>query len=124
VHYCVLGTVSVTCLLQSPLIQSVMFKFMHVSPSVNPRVSLTSAQWSYKRYANLHDDPTIGLWLRDTALFEQAWSIVCNGPSNWWWSSFICTWTVIFTVILRTESEHTMHGYKWKANPYEVVVGG
>lgn len=47
----------------------------------------------------------MGQWLANTALFEQAWRIVCTGASNWWWSSFICTWTVIYTAIIWRECE-------------------
>ncbi|KAH8985708.1 hypothetical protein EDB92DRAFT_2105511 [Lactarius akahatsu] len=25
-------------------------------------------------------------WRRSTALFEKAWTIVCDGPLRWWWS--------------------------------------
>ncbi|KAK7457185.1 hypothetical protein VKT23_010484 [Stygiomarasmius scandens] len=33
-------------------------------------------------------------WLVDSALFEQAWTTVCAGPLNWWWSEQICAYTV------------------------------
>ena len=42
-------------------------------------------------------------WLNDTALFEQAWTIVCDGPLRWWWSEQLCLFTVGFwTVFLLT----------------------
>lgn len=69
--------------------------------------------WSYDKYARTHYKPTVGLWLVHTGLFEQAWSIVCATPSNWWWSSFICTWTVIFTAIIWTESGRRGIKYSW-----------
>ncbi|EIW71289.1 hypothetical protein TREMEDRAFT_73255 [Tremella mesenterica DSM 1558] len=77
-----------------------MIKFMFVT-----------TQWSYDYYAKRHYAPTIGQWLANTGLFEQAWGIVCTGPSSWWWSSFICTWTVIFTAVVWTESGR--RGIKW-----------
>lgn len=69
-----------------------------------PQRADRTTQWSYTRYAYLHTSTTLGQWLSETQLFEQAWSIVCTGPSNWWWSSFICTWTVIFTAVVWAES--------------------
>jgi len=43
-------------------------------------------------------------WLRSTALFEQAWTIVCDGPLRWWWSEQLCLFTVGFwTVFLQTK---------------------
>ncbi|WVN89502.1 uncharacterized protein L203_104727 [Cryptococcus depauperatus CBS 7841] len=61
-------------------------------------------RWSYTDYLAYHPGGTFGQWLVKTALFEQAWSIVCDGVGNWWWSSWICTWTVIFTVLVWSES--------------------
>lgn len=50
-------------------------------------------------------------WLRNTALFEQAWTIVCDGPLRWWWSEQLCLFTVGFwTVFLLTKGRE--HGVK------------
>ena len=38
-------------------------------------------------------------WLRNTALFEQAWTIVCDGPLRWWWSEQLCLFTVGFWAV-------------------------
>jgi hypothetical protein len=47
-------------------------------------------------------------WLKDTALFEQAWTIVCDGPLRWWWSEQLCLFTVGFwTVFLLTTGVYT-----------------
>ena len=35
-------------------------------------------------------------WLKDMALFEQAWTIVCDGPLRWWWSEQLFLFTVGF----------------------------
>lgn len=72
-----------------------MFKFMH---------------WSFTTYdKNLGFEPDTPLlnrvteWLLNTAMFEQAWFVVCAGPMNWWWSEQICLYTVgawtIFLVV-------------------------
>ena len=43
----------------------------------------------------------VAAWLMETALFEQAWSAVCVGPLNWWWSEQLCLFTAgAFTVFL------------------------
>lgn len=60
-------------------------------------------QWSYNHDAKLHGASTVGQWLGRTSLFEQAWIIVCTGSGSWWWSSFICTFTVILTAIMWAE---------------------
>jgi hypothetical protein len=45
----------------------------------------------------------VASWLNDTALFEQAWTIVCDGPLRWWWSEQLCLFTVGFwTIFLLT----------------------
>lgn len=66
-------------------------------------------QWSYQDHAARSKVSggvsTIGKWLLDTPLFEQAWGEVCSSPAKWWWSSFICTWTVILTAVIWRESE-------------------
>ncbi|WVQ76077.1 hypothetical protein IAR50_005714 [Cryptococcus sp. DSM 104548] len=63
--------------------------------------------WSYEDFKaskSMEGGGSFGQWLVNTALFEQAWSIVCKGAGNWWWSSWICTWTILFTVIVWSES--------------------
>ncbi|KAH8983481.1 hypothetical protein EDB92DRAFT_1890924 [Lactarius akahatsu] len=78
-------------------------------------------QWSfmdYERSAGVSKNATepIGLervanWLRSTALFEQAWTIVCDGPLRWWWSEQLCLFTVGFwTIFLQTKGKE--HGVK------------
>ncbi|KAF8642456.1 hypothetical protein AX16_009457 [Volvariella volvacea WC 439] len=48
----------------------------------------------------------IARWLQNTALFEQAWAVVCRKPSNWWWSEQLCLFTVgAWTVFLATEGK-------------------
>lgn len=48
--------------------------------------------------------PSLALWLRNTSLFKDAWSIVCSTPGRWWWSSQLCTYTTgIWTVFLWNE---------------------
>ena len=32
-------------------------------------------------------------WLVNTALFEQAWAVVCVELDNWWWSEQLCLFT-------------------------------
>lgn len=66
--------------------------------------------WSFENYqlglSNpgshdlLHD---LASWLHETSLFEEAWSLVCLHPVNWWWSEQLClftagVWTVFITV--------------------------
>ncbi|EAL18406.1 hypothetical protein CNBJ3290 [Cryptococcus deneoformans B-3501A] len=75
--------------------------------------------WSYQDFAVYNSPSTVGQWLANTGLFEQAWSIVCNGPGNWWWSSWICTWTVAFTAIVWFES-----GRRGITYPYAYMLLG
>ncbi|WWD21459.1 hypothetical protein CI109_105944 [Kwoniella shandongensis] len=75
--------------------------------------------WSYHDFSYLNSSSGIGQWLVKTPLFEQAWTVVCGGPSNWWWSSWICTWTVIFTAIVWSESAR--RGIKY---PYAYMLLG
>ncbi|WRT64804.1 uncharacterized protein IL334_001739 [Kwoniella shivajii] len=75
--------------------------------------------WSYKYHSRLNQTSSIGNWLVHTPLFEQAWTVVCTGRANWWWSSWICTWTVIFTAIVWIESGR--RGIKY---PYAYMLLG
>ncbi|WVQ98028.1 hypothetical protein IAU59_005149 [Kwoniella sp. CBS 9459] len=75
--------------------------------------------WSYENHSLRSGSASFGKWLVDTPLFEQAWSVVCSGPANWWWSSWICTWTVIFTAVVWAESGR--RGIKY---PYAYMLLG
>jgi hypothetical protein len=52
-------------------------------------------KWSYLSHSNSPNPSieSIAAWLRGTALFEQAWRIVCETPRRWWWSSQLVTYT-------------------------------
>ncbi|CAD6588962.1 MAG: asparagine-linked glycosylation protein, partial [Tremellales sp. Tagirdzhanova-0007] len=69
--------------------------------------------WSWNRYAKAESVPRLGQWLVQTSLFEEIWSTVCSGPSNWWWSSLVCTWTVVFAAVLWVESGRRGIKYPW-----------
>ena len=72
-------------------------------------------QWSFVEYERSAPgssvEPTlvrVANWLTNTALFEQAWKIVCDGPLKWWWSEQLCLFTVGFwTVFLLTKGTYT-----------------
>jgi len=76
-------------------------------------------QWSFVEYerstAGINAGPLwvrVGNWLRSTALFEQAWAIVCDAPLKWWWSEQLCLFTVGFwTAFLLTKGReyHVKH---------------
>ncbi|WVR04606.1 hypothetical protein IAU60_001616 [Kwoniella sp. DSM 27419] len=74
--------------------------------------------WSYDDFAR-RNTASLGQWLVHTPLFEQAWTVVCTGRAHWWWSSWICTWTIIFTAIVWTESGR--RGIKY---PYAYMLLG
>ncbi|WWC86926.1 uncharacterized protein L201_001805 [Kwoniella dendrophila CBS 6074] len=74
---------------------------------------------SYTNHSITNQTDSIGNWLLNTRLFEQAWSVVCNGPAHWWWSSWICTWTIVFTAIVWSESGR--RGIKY---PYAYMLLG
>lgn len=70
-----------------------------------PCITILTVQWSFRNYASAHRGATFGQWLLNTALFEEAWSIVCDGPAKWWISSWICIWSVFLTAVIYRESE-------------------
>nr|XP_019005182.1 alpha-1,2-mannosyltransferase [Kwoniella mangroviensis CBS 8507]OCF68643.1 alpha-1,2-mannosyltransferase [Kwoniella mangroviensis CBS 8507] len=82
-------------------------------------IVISLLQWSYKYHSKLNQTNSIGNWLVHTPLFEQAWTIVCTGRANWWWSSWICTWTIVFTALVWTESGR--RGIKY---PYAYMLLG
>ncbi|KAL7419032.1 asparagine-linked glycosylation protein [Cryptotrichosporon argae] len=61
-------------------------------------------RWSYSAFARFHPSPSIPQWLVQTSLFDQAWETVCRGEASWWWSSWICTWAVVFTAVVWQQS--------------------
>ncbi|ORX38870.1 hypothetical protein BD324DRAFT_617618 [Kockovaella imperatae] len=70
-------------------------------------------RWSFETYCRTHPGASVGSWLVDTALFEQAWSIVTKDSTAWWWSSWICTWTVVYTAVIWFESSRRGIKYRW-----------
>ncbi|WVF69838.1 hypothetical protein IAT40_004618 [Kwoniella sp. CBS 6097] len=75
--------------------------------------------WSYENHSVRKGSASFGRWLVDTPSLEQAWTTVCSGPANWWWSSWICTWTVVFTAVVWSESGR--RGIKY---PYAYMLLG
>lgn len=47
----------------------------------------------------------LGLWLRDTQLFRQAWETVVTGSGRWWWSQQIFLITAVWGVFLGRAGE-------------------
>ncbi|KAI0246570.1 hypothetical protein BJV78DRAFT_1253576 [Lactifluus subvellereus] len=66
--------------------------------------------WSFVEYDRSSPGSSAASKL-NTALFEQAWTIVCDEPLRWWWSEQLCLFTVGFwTVFLLTKGRE--HGVK------------
>ncbi|KAI9461079.1 hypothetical protein F5148DRAFT_1215842 [Russula earlei] len=82
---------------------------------------LSFMQWSFVEYERNalggSTEPTlvrVANWLANTALFEQAWTTVCNGPLKWWWSEQLCLFTVGFwTVFLSTKGREFQVRHLW-----------
>ncbi|KAF4566132.1 Alpha-1,3-glucosyltransferase [Pleurotus pulmonarius] len=78
-------------------------------------------QWSFVDYEqSVHLSASASIiermahWLVDTQLFKQAWSAVCEGPLNWWWSEQLCLFTVgCWTVILASEGTYHRVKHVW-----------
>lgn len=48
-------------------------------------------------------------WTANTALFEQAWAVVCDSALNWWWSEQLCLFTAgAWTVFIYAECERQL----------------
>ncbi|KAF8588509.1 hypothetical protein K439DRAFT_1658511 [Ramaria rubella] len=63
-----------------------------------------------------HDEPLLRVanWLAASGLFEEAWSAVCTGPLNWWWSEQLCLFTAgAFTVFLFMQRERVPHAWAY-----------
>jgi hypothetical protein len=67
--------------------------------------------WSYKNWASSPDglmysgvDTTLvvrmGLWLKKTYVFQEAWETVSENPTRFWWSGQIFGWTIGWSVFL------------------------
>ena len=86
---------------------------------------------SYQTWAHKHDVPLpsrllgsnvllarngdvgglhLGLWLRDTKLFKDAWETVIDGKARFWWSQHIFLITTIWSVFLGVEgAQRVLH---------------
>jgi hypothetical protein len=40
----------------------------------------------------------LGLWLKDSKLFEEAWGTACATPIRYWWTQQIFLWTTIWSL--------------------------
>ncbi|KAK9473382.1 uncharacterized protein V1510DRAFT_414898 [Dipodascopsis tothii] len=60
------------------------------------------AEW---QLATAHSEYTMGNWLSETKLFEQAWTYVSATPGRYWWSQQICFWSVIVTSFMAHKAE-------------------
>lgn len=67
--------------------------------------------WSYKNWASSPngllfssiDMPTVtrmGLWLKNTYVFQEAWETVSENPTRFWWSGQIFGWTIGWSIFL------------------------
>ncbi|KAG8998794.1 hypothetical protein FRB94_006642 [Tulasnella sp. JGI-2019a] len=90
-----------------------MFRFMAWSfrdyearkHSITGVITDSPANWVLDRMAD---------WVYETALFEQAWEIVCRGRVNWWWSEQLCIFTAgAWTLFLFTESRSRQVRHAW-----------
>ncbi|KAI0697448.1 hypothetical protein BC835DRAFT_1338119 [Cytidiella melzeri] len=80
--------------------------------------------WSFRTFESSHYTATsqyeldglsrLTTWLVHSDLFEQAWSIVCTGHMNWWWSEKLCLFTVgYWTIFLATEGRTRSIPHLW-----------
>jgi len=82
-----------------------MFQFMAWSFEDYEKSTITTTEGFTERLGN---------WLRDTSLFEQAWSFVCFAPVNWWWSEQLCLFTVGgLTVLMATKGRQHNVKHLW-----------
>ncbi|KAK4685333.1 hypothetical protein P7C73_g4818, partial [Tremellales sp. Uapishka_1] len=89
-------------------------KFMLVGTHDDLKINiLIQSQSSYDDFAKTNRRAGVAGWLANTSLFEQAWSAVSIDKTSWWRSSFICTWTVLFSVLLSSESTRRGIRYPW-----------
>jgi len=78
---------------------------------------------SYREWASTHDvalggDPELGLWLKDTQLFKEAWGTAVATPARFWWTQQIFFFTAVWSVFLGQE------GKRLRPRPFSSVTGG
>ncbi|KAJ6099732.1 hypothetical protein N7467_001267 [Penicillium canescens] len=67
--------------------------------------------WSYKNWASspdgllyssidMHTVTRMGLWLKKTYVFQEAWETVSENPTRFWWSGQIFGWTIGWSIFL------------------------
>lgn len=75
--------------------------------------------WSYHQWelssplSLTHDELYLGLWLRDTSLFKQAWVSTLETPPRAWWSMQIFGFCALFSVMLAVQKDRRRLPYPW-----------
>ncbi|KAG8907591.1 hypothetical protein FRB99_003515 [Tulasnella sp. 403] len=76
--------------------------------------------WSFHNYETRTTSPLassillrVGNWLSETALFEEAWHLVCDDPVKWWWSEQICVFTAVWTVYVFEQARIRRIKHAW-----------
>lgn len=93
-----------------------------IAISIAAHFDINLVQWSFRDFElNYYPNSTqysldglsrLTAWLINSELFEQAWSIVCSGPMNWWWSEKLCLFTVgYWTIFLSTEGMRLLFSF-------------
>ncbi|KZT58029.1 hypothetical protein CALCODRAFT_508448 [Calocera cornea HHB12733] len=77
-------------------------------------------QFSYYNYLSAHPPALtapfllkFASWLEGTSLFDEAWRHVCSTPENWWWSSHICLFTVVWCAFVAIEGRRHSIPHLW-----------
>ncbi|KAI5465291.1 hypothetical protein BGZ63DRAFT_101299 [Mariannaea sp. PMI_226] len=75
-------------------------------------------QWSYWDWAytrSLEDSAALqlGLWLRDTSLFRQAWASTLETPARTWWSLQIFGFCAIWSIELAVQAKRRGIPHPW-----------
>ncbi|EON68882.1 hypothetical protein W97_08140 [Coniosporium apollinis CBS 100218] len=73
---------------------------------------------SYREWASTHDvtlggDPELGLWLKDTQLFKEAWGTAVATPARFWWTQQIFFFTAVWSVFLGQEGHRRSIPHLW-----------
>lgn len=83
--------------------------------------------WSYHNWfsspggmmyssVDMHVVTRMGLWLKHTYVFQEAWETVSENSARFWWSGQIFGWTIGWSLFLGIAGMFDLH-LRWTARP-------
>ena len=112
-HLVLFATLALVSLVITWYYMLAFFTLSYQTWARNNNIPLPSRLWGSNVLLARNEDVGglhLGLWLRDTKLFKNAWETVIGGKARFWWSQQIFLITTIWSVSLGVEgAQRVLH---------------